>query len=112
MLDAGVEREARQRALIAAALAAYRRGASTLALLRQELAALALELELAPRDWLIDFQTEVNELEVLHAVAVDRRVVHDLPAEYRADADETVTRLESLLDRLPALPDDGADRLA
>jgi hypothetical protein len=72
------------------------------------LQALGLELRLVPQEWLADFQAEVNELEVLYAVALDRGGAEDLPANYRADADETVRRLEALLEQLPPLAGDGA----
>ncbi|MFD5888714.1 hypothetical protein ACFWHQ_22370 [Streptomyces sp. NPDC060334] len=94
-------REARQRELIEQALAAYGRGASTLRGLVEDLQALALELRMVPQEWLAGFQAEVNELEVLYAVALDRGVLDALPADYRADADETVHRLEVLLQTLP-----------
>ncbi|MEV7365433.1 hypothetical protein [Streptomyces sp. NPDC091299] len=69
---------------------------------------LELELRLVPQDWLADFQAEANGLEVLYAVALDRGVADDLTADYRADADETVRRLEALLEQLPPLAGDGA----
>jgi hypothetical protein len=99
------EREVRQ--LIAQTLSAYRSRASTTGQFVQNLQALVMELRLAPSGWLTDFQAEVNSPEVLYAVALDRGVADDLPADYRADADETVDRLEALLTRLPPLLGDG-----
>ncbi|MFE4874074.1 hypothetical protein [Streptomyces sp. NPDC056682] len=102
-----MQREARQRALIAQALGEYRRGASALGGLSQDLQVLVLELQLAPKEWLAAFQAEVNELEVLYAIALDRGITEDLPADYRADADATVRNLEALLEQLaPPAPDE------
>ncbi|MBT1189520.1 hypothetical protein HET69_37440 [Streptomyces sp. CJ_13] len=105
-MNEATERGARQRELIEEALAAYGRGSSTLEGLIQDLQALALELWMVPQEWLAGFQAEVNELEVLYAVALDRGVADALPADYRVDADEAVNRLEFLLQTLPPPADD------
>ncbi|MFJ6121558.1 hypothetical protein [Streptomyces sp. NPDC092129] len=107
-MSEAAKRERRQRALVAQTLAAYQCGASTLERLSQALQVLTLELRLFPKDWLADFQAEVNGLEVLYAVALDRGVAEDLPTGYQAEADETVRRLEALLEQLPPLAGDGA----
>lgn len=59
---------------------------------------------MAPTDWLTAFQTEVNELEVLYAIALDQGVADDLPEDYRSNAEATERNLQALLEQLPALP--------
>ncbi|MFF1410973.1 hypothetical protein ACFVX6_14475 [Streptomyces sp. NPDC058289] len=105
-MSEATERETRQRQLIEQALATHGRGASTLEDLIRDLQALSVELWMVPQEWLGSFQAEVNELEVLYAIALDRGVADDLPEDYRADADEAVRRLTSLLQSLPPLADD------
>ncbi|MFI1539829.1 hypothetical protein [Streptomyces anandii] len=100
-----IKREARQRTLVSRALEDYRSGACTLRRLCEGLQALTLELRLVPQEWLVDFQAEANALEVLYAVALDRDVLDDLPADYRTDIDETLAHIEALMAQLPALPD-------
>lgn len=102
-MSEATERELRQRQLIAETLAAYRRGERAMEQSIQDLQVLAMELRLVSPEWLADFRAEVNGLEVLYAIALDRGVAHDLPADYKAEADETVNKLGALLEQLPPL---------
>lgn len=97
------ERELRQRQLVAETLSAYRLGKQALGRTVQDLQALACELRLVSPEWLADFQAEINGLEVLYAVALDRGVAPNLPTDYKAEADETMTKLGALLEQLPPL---------
>lgn len=90
-------REARQLALVSDTLRQYREGRSSLRRLAEDLYALALEIRLAPGEWVEDLEAEANGLESLYAVALDRGLADDLPEKWRRDVNAAVGRVETML---------------
>jgi hypothetical protein len=94
-------REGRQRELVLAAIERYRAGRSSLRRVAEDLQALAPEFPAMPAAWQEELQSEVNNLDVTFAVAIDRDVADALPEESVTEVAQTLDRIERLMVRLP-----------
>jgi hypothetical protein len=97
-------RELRQRNLVRTVLDEYQAHELPLRRLVQDLQALSCEMTLAPAQWRELFQAEVNGLEVLYAIAIDREVLDDLPEDFRANVEAGVKNIGELMESLENLP--------